>query len=92
MIKWLLIFLVTKLNFSRPDPVWREKINLNFDFHTSLWCFKRFYEGLKVLDKTFWGTTKDCEKHKLIFILIYLSEMHGTESVKLSWIDWNYFK
>ena len=29
------------------------KINLNFDFHTSLWCFKRFYEGLKGLHKTF---------------------------------------
>ena len=23
------------------------KINLNFYFHTSLWCLKRFYEGLK---------------------------------------------
>ena len=22
------------------------KINLNFYFHTSLWCLKRFYEGL----------------------------------------------
>ena len=22
------------------------KINLNFHFHISLWCFKRFYEGL----------------------------------------------
>ena len=23
------------------------KIKLNFYFHTSLWCLKRFYEGLK---------------------------------------------
>ena len=23
-----------------------EKINLKFYFHTSLWCLKRFYEGL----------------------------------------------
>ena len=23
------------------------KIELNFYFHTSLWCLKRFYEGLK---------------------------------------------
>ena len=22
------------------------KTNLNFNFHTSLWCLKRFYEGL----------------------------------------------
>ena len=27
------------------------KINWNFDFHTSLWCLKRFYEGLS--DTTF---------------------------------------
>ena len=24
----------------------KEKINLNFYFHTDLWCLKRFYEGL----------------------------------------------
>ena len=29
------------------------KINLDFYFHTSFWCFKRFYEGLKGLHKTF---------------------------------------
>ena len=33
-------------NPSRPDPGQREKINLNFYFHTSLWCLKRFYESL----------------------------------------------
>ena len=27
------------------------KINLNFYFHTSLWCLKSFYEGLKSLHK-----------------------------------------
>ena len=25
------------------------QINFNFNFHTSLWCLKRFYEGLKGL-------------------------------------------
>ena len=39
-------------NPARPDPGKREKINLNFYFHT-LWCFKRFYDGLKGLYKTF---------------------------------------
>ena len=34
------------VNPSRLDPGRREKINLNFYFHTSLWCLKRFYEGL----------------------------------------------
>ena len=29
------------------------KISLNIYFHTSLWCLKRFYEGLYVLHKTF---------------------------------------
>ena len=35
------------------------KINLNFYFRTSLWCLKRFYEGLH---KTIWGTTKEMWK------------------------------
>ena len=41
------------LNPSRPNPGRREKINLNFYFHTSLWCLKRFYQSLKGLHKTF---------------------------------------
>ena len=31
----------------------KEKIYLNVYIHTSLWCLKRFYEGLKGLHKTF---------------------------------------
>ena len=37
------------LNHSRPMHLWKlhwTKIKLNFHFHTSLWCLKRFYEGL----------------------------------------------
>ena len=45
-------------NSSRPNLGRREKIKLNFYFHTSLWCLKRFYESFKGLRKTFWGTTK----------------------------------
>ena len=41
------------------------KIKLNFYFHTSLWCLKRFYEGLKGLHKTFSGTKKKCENEIL---------------------------
>ena len=41
------------------------KIKLNLYFHTSLWCLKRFYEGLKGLHETFWGTTKKCENKNL---------------------------
>ena len=29
------------------------KIELNFYFHTSLWCLKRFYEGLKGINLIF---------------------------------------
>ena len=39
------------------------QIKLNFYFHTSLWCLKRFYEGIK--PKTFSGTTKKCENKHL---------------------------
>ena len=34
-------------NPSRPNPGQKEKINLSFYFHTSLWCLKRFYKGHK---------------------------------------------
>ena len=37
------------LNPSRPSHGRREKNNLNFYFHTFLWCLKRFCEGLKGL-------------------------------------------
>ena len=38
---------------SHPNPGRREKTELNFYFHTSLWRLKRFHEGLKSLHKTF---------------------------------------
>ena len=41
-----MIKIKTSLNPSRPNPGRREKIKSNFYFHTSLWCLKRFYEGL----------------------------------------------
>ena len=54
------------INPSRPKRKnkRREKIKLNFCFHTSLWCRKRFL-----------GTTKKCENKNLTcFISIRLSE------------------
>ena len=58
-----------RVNHSRPNPGRREKIKLNFYFQISLWCFKRFYEGLKGLHKTFWRTTKKCENKNLTWFL-----------------------
>ena len=40
----MLFLLALTLNVPIPDKV--KKIKLNFYFHTSLWCLKRFYEGL----------------------------------------------
>ena len=57
------MFTATYFYPYHPNPGRREKINLNFNFHTFLWCLKRFYEGLKGLHKTFWGTTKKCENN-----------------------------
>ena len=51
--KILKIQQINNINPSRPNPRQREKINLNFYFHTSLWCLKRFYERLKGLIKRF---------------------------------------
>ena len=45
--------LSKKFIFSCPDHGRREKINLNLYFHTSLWCLKKFYEGLKGFHKIF---------------------------------------
>ena len=60
------IFEITSyFNLYRPDPGRKEKNNLNFYFHTSLWCLKRLYEGLKDLHKNFCGTTKKCGNNKL---------------------------
>ena len=53
------------INPSHLDPGRREKINLKFYYHTSLWYLKMFYEGLKSLHKTFWGTTKKWENENL---------------------------
>ena len=57
---------LTLPNPSQPfQKVIKIKINLKFYFRTSLWCPKRFYEVLKGLHKTFWGTTKKCENNNL---------------------------
>ena len=40
------IYEMQNVNPSRPDPGQREKINFDFYFYISLWCLKRFYEGL----------------------------------------------
>ena len=48
-IQWHLENGNTVINPSHPNPGRREKIKLHFHFHTSLWCLKRLYEGLKGL-------------------------------------------
>ena len=75
------VFLAKLQYIARESfPSCREKIKLNFYFHTSLWYLRRFYEGLKGLQKPFWNNKKKWENKKfgLIFISIKLSEMHGT--------------
>ena len=64
-------------------PYEQKNIKLNIYFHISLWCLKRFSEGLKGLHKPFEGPQR-CVKIKfnLIFISIQLSEIHGTLMVK----------
>ena len=62
------------INPPRPDPKQRGKINLNFYFHTSLWCLKRFYEGHCVESvQTFWSTTKRFENKNLTQFLFQYS-------------------
>ena len=42
----ILEYLWFIVNSSRPSSGRREKIKLNFYFHTSMWYLERFYEGL----------------------------------------------
>ena len=65
IFKWVSSVSLT-LSAPRISESWLKiKINLNFYFHTSLWCLNRFYEGLKGLLKTFWGTTEKYENKNL---------------------------
>ena len=56
--KVLYLALLT-LPVSIPDE--ERKLTEIFFFQTSLCYLKRFYEGLKGLHKTFWGTKKKCK-------------------------------
>ena len=40
---------ISVINPSRPDPRRREKVHVHFYSHISLWCLKKFYEGLVFL-------------------------------------------
>ena len=64
--KWLTSDNFT-FNPSHPNHGRREKIKLNFYFHTSLWCLETLWRPYKI----FWGTTKKCENKNLTK---YLSE------------------
>ena len=77
--KWAFTPLQTFRNeTSQPFPSWSRTMreNLNFYFHTSLWCFKTFYKVLKALIKLS-VTPQRSGKFTLIFIFIRFSEMHG---------------
>ena len=55
-----------------PESCTEIKIKLNFYFHTSLWCLKMFYEGLKGLSVGFfkghsWSMAITPEKLASIF-------------------------
>ena len=42
---------------TRRQFTFYHQVSRSFSFHTYFWCFKRFYEGLKCIHKTFCGTT-----------------------------------
>ena len=80
-------YYFSSLTLLVPIPGRREKLNLNFYFHTSLRCLLRFYERLKGIYKTFRGTTKQKSENKNLsyfFTLIQLFEMHRVGRVNIS--------
>ena len=56
---------MSNVNRLHPNSGQKEKNNLNFYFHSSLWCLKMFYEGLYDLHKIFWDAIKKCENKSL---------------------------
>ena len=91
-----LLFILTSISFFKtfvaftfcltlltPIPDKEKKIKLYFYFHTSLWCLKRFYEGLKGFHKIFWGTAKKC-KNKFSEINLCM-----TYYVYSNFVTWN---
>ena len=82
------MFLKDRPGFNPFRPVHyyiKIKIKLNCYFHTSLWCIKRFYEGLYGLHKTFWGTTKKSENKNLSLLSLFIRDRDGK-----SWITNNF--
>ena len=62
----LIYFFFSNLTLTVPLPTPdKEKNNLNVYFYISLWCLKRFYEGLKGLHETLTETTKKFENKNL---------------------------
>ena len=53
------------------------KINLNFHFHTSLKCFRKFYNGFKGLHKTFWDTKNKFENKNLNSLFLFVWDRDG---------------
>ena len=51
------------------------KTIFHYYFHTSLWYFKRFYEGFYCLQKTLWGIIKISENEKLSYTFLSLCKI-----------------
>ena len=66
-----------------------KKIKLNFYFHASLWCLKKFYEGLEGFQKTFWGTTKNCENKNLTLFFLFAWDWFTSEDIASDNNEWN---
>ena len=66
---------------SFPVQLHKIKINLNFYFYSSLWCLKKFSEGLKGLHKPF-ETPQRSTKIKIKFNFLFSSGGSGQEGLR----------
>ena len=69
----------TSIYPSHPNPGRREKNKLNFYFHTSLRCLKRFYEGFKDLLKPFEAPQRRVKINNLTWFLFQYNFQKCTE-------------
>ena len=85
-------FLVNPLTLPVPcisESCIEIKIKLNFCFHTSLWCIRRFYKGLKALIKPFKVPQRSVKTKLKLKLIFSLRPELGREVLSANFTEWS---
>ena len=75
-------------NPSRPNHKWREKVKINFYFHTSLWCLKR---SLKAFIKPFEALQRSVKIKIWVNFYFNINYINAHRTGKVKWFRQNNF-